>query len=73
MPLVSLSTQFYSPEANFLKRKCTFCANPVIYPIYRSFRLCPGCLNALLRAHPSSREYAWFLSSVRRALFTRAG
>ena len=56
-----------------MKRKCTFCANPAIYPIYRSFRLCPGCLNALLRAHPSSREYAWFLSSVRRALFARAG
>lgn len=68
-----LSTQFDSPEEKFLKRTCTFCANTAVYPIYRSFRLCPSCLNALLRVHPSSREYAWFLSSVRRALFTRAG
>ncbi len=30
--------------------------------------LCPDCLNQLLRVSPDDREYAWFVSAVRRAL-----
>lgn len=48
---------------------CSFCHRPSDdLQCVNALMLCPECLNQLLSVSPDDREYAWFVSAVRRAL-----
>lgn len=52
---------------------CSFCHRPSDdFQCANALTLCPECLHRLLSVSPDDREYAWFVSAVRRSLISPA-